>query len=112
MELKPDDFSADSLRSKETLAVLFVASWCSFCRQFYPAFQAAAERTGIAWGPMDISDDDNPLWDVFGIAVVPTIILFKGGKAVFRRDGVLGRGLSEKSIEETVEKMKLLSTTP
>jgi thioredoxin-like negative regulator of GroEL len=60
---------------------------------------------------MDISDDDNPLWEVFGIEVVPTIIIFKDGKAVFRRDGVFGRGLSEKAIEETVEQMKLLSIT-
>jgi thioredoxin-like negative regulator of GroEL len=60
---------------------------------------------------MDISDDDNQLWEVFSIEVVPTIIIFKDGKAVFRRDGILGRGLSEKAIEETVEQMKLLSTT-
>ena len=79
--------------------------------RFYPAFKAAAEKTGIEWSPMDISDDGNPLWDLFSIGVVPTIIIFKDGKAVFRRDGVLGRGLSEKAIDETVEQMKLLSTT-
>jgi len=79
--------------------------------RFYPAFNAAAEKNGIEWSPMDISDDGNPLWDVFSIEVVPTIIIFKDGKAVFRRDGVLGRGLSGKAIEETVEQMKLLSTT-
>ena len=79
--------------------------------RFYTAFKAASEKTGIEWSPTDISDDGNPLWEVFSIEVVPTIIIFKDGKAVFRRDGVLGRGLSGKAIEETVEQMKLLSTT-
>jgi thioredoxin 1 len=99
------------LRNKGTLAVLFVASWCPFCKLFYPVFQAAAEKSGIAWTPMDISGDDNPLWWIFSIEVVPTIIVFKEGKAVFRRDGVLGRGLSEKAIDETIDQMKLLSTS-
>ena len=74
-------------------------------------FQAAAEKGGIAWAFIDISDDDNPLWEVFSIEVVPTLIIFKEGKAVFRRDGVYGRGLSEKAIDETINQMKLLPTT-
>jgi len=60
---------------------------------------------------LDISDDDNPLWEVFSIGVVPTIIIFKEGKAVFRKDGGLGRGLSQKAINESMDRMKLLSTT-
>jgi len=78
------------LRNKGTLAVLFVASWCPFCNLFYPVFQAVAEKTGIARARVDISDDDNPVWEVFSVEVVPTVIIFKEGKAVFRRDGVLG----------------------
>lgn len=58
---------------------------------------------------MDISDYENPLWETFRIGVVPTIIIFKEGKAVFRKDGVLGRGLSQKAIDESMEQMKLLS---
>jgi thioredoxin len=99
------------LRNNGTLAVLFVASWCPFCTRFYPVFQAGAEKAGIAWASMDISDDHNPLWEIFNIEVVPTVIIFKEGKVVFRRDGVLGRGLSEKAIDETIDQMKLRSTT-
>ena len=79
------------MRNKGTLAVLFVASWCPFCKLFYPVFQAA-EKTGIAWARMDISDNDNPVWEVFSVEVVPTVIIFKEGKAVFRRDGGFGEG--------------------
>jgi thioredoxin len=110
-ELKPDDFNDEFPRNRGTLAVLFLASWCLFCKRFLPVFQAAAEKAGIAWAPMDISDDSNPLWEIFSIRVVPTIIIFKEGKAVFRRDGILGRGLSEKAIDDTMDQMMLLSTT-
>ena len=110
MELDPDDFNG-GIRNKGTPAVLFVASWCPFCRSFFPVFQAGAEKAGIAWALMDISDDDSPLWETFSIEVVPTIIVFKEGEAVSRRDGVLGRGLSERAVDETIDQMKLLTTT-
>ena len=74
-------------------------------------FQAGAEKAGIAWALMDISDQDSPLWETFSIEVVPTIIVFKEGEAVFRKDGVLGRGLSERAVDETIDQMKLLTTT-
>ena len=74
-------------------------------------FQAAAEKAGIAWAFMDISDDDSPLWGAFGIEVVPTIIVFKEGEAVFTKEGILGRGLSERAVDETIDQMKLLTTT-
>jgi len=109
MELGLDDFSGEILRNKGILVVVFVASWCGFCKRFYPIFQAAAEKNGIAWAQVDISDYENPLWEAFRIGVVPTIIIFKEGKAVFRKDGVLGRGLSQKAIDESMEQMKLLS---
>jgi hypothetical protein len=54
-----------------------------------PVFQAALEKTGLAWASMDISDDDNSLWEIFSIGVVPTVIIFRESKAVFRRDGIL-----------------------
>ena len=79
--------------------------------RFYPGFQATVDKNGVAWASMDISEDDNPLWETFSIRVVPTIIIFKAGKAVFRKDGGLGRGLSEKAIRESMDQMKLLSTT-
>lgn len=90
------------------MAVLFVASWCPFCRQFRPAFESEAKRSGVSWASADISDDDNVLWDTFDIEIVPTIVLFKDGKPVFRRDGVRGQGLSLGAIRETIDNVKLV----
>jgi thioredoxin len=92
------------------MAAVFLASWCPFCRRFQPVYEAAAKVSGTSWVSVDVSDDDSPLWDTFNIEIVPTIIVFKDGKEMWRKNGVRGRGLSEDSIKEAIEEMKLLGT--
>ena len=106
-ELKATDFSGQTLNSPGILAAVFLASWCPFCRRFQPVFETAAKISGTAWASVDVSDDDNELWDVFSIDVVPTVVVFKDGKAVWRKDGLLGRGLSENVVKEAISQMKL-----
>jgi thioredoxin-like negative regulator of GroEL len=86
--------------------VLFLTEWCPFCRQFYPEFETALNSKGIRWAEVDLSDEEDLLWETFDINVVPTIIIFKGGQPIFRKDGVLGRGLSGKAIDETLQEME------
>jgi len=45
-----------------------------------------------------IDDWDNPLWDEYKVDVVPTLVLFDKGKPLYRRDGVLGRGLGDSDL--------------
>ena len=85
---------------------MFLASWCPYCRRFRPAFEKAAKQNGINWVSVDISDENNKLWDTFSIDIVPTVIVFKDGKAVWRKDGVPGKGLSEDVIKEAVAQVK------
>lgn len=110
-KLQSSDFNGNVLTSPETIPVLFYAEWCPFCRKFYPGFETAMNSKGLRWAEADISDYEDPLWETFEINAVPTIIVFKDGKPVFRRDAVLGRGLSEKAVEETVQEMGL-NTAP
>ena len=107
-ELGPSDFNGQTLKRRQTLAAVFLASWCPFCRRFQPAFEVAAKTGGILWASVDVSDDNNELWDIFKIEVVPTIVVFKEMKPVWRKDGVLGRGLSDADIGETLSKLKSL----
>lgn len=89
--------------------MLFLASWCPFCRRFQPGFEAAAKSSGVPWELADVSDDNNVLWEVFGIEIVPTIIVFNNGRAAWRKDGIPGKGLSEKAIDEAIGQVKSLS---
>jgi hypothetical protein len=40
-----------------------------------------------------LDDEDNPLWVTYKIAIVPSVLFFKGGKVVKRLDGVARVGL-------------------
>ena len=70
------------------VAVMFAADWCGFSRRFYPHFKRLHE----GW-VVDISDEDDPLWDDLRIHVVPTVILFEDGVPKQRWAGVLGEGV-------------------
>jgi thioredoxin 1 len=111
-ELKASDFQGQTLKREGTLAVLFVATWCPFCVRFQPAFEEAAKEGKIFWALTDLSEDDNVLWDTFHIHTVPSIVVFKNGEAVYRKDGVRGRGLSQNDLKETIDKMRLLDRSP
>ena len=69
------------------VAVMFAADWCGFSRRFYPHFRRLQE----GW-VVDISDEDDPLWDTLDIHVVPTALLFVDGVPSRRWAGILGPG--------------------
>jgi hypothetical protein len=47
----------------------------------------------------DISDEKNPLWETFRIKLVPTLIGFKDGLLIARRDAQPGGGLQKSDLE-------------
>ena len=65
-------------------AVLFAADWCGYSHRFHHHFKRLRE----GW-IVDISDEDDPLWDRYGIRVVPTVIVFEDGEPRERWAGVL-----------------------
>jgi len=105
-ELHASDFEGQRLKNHATVPVLFIANWCFFCRSFHPQFEIAMKNKGIEWAVADISDMDNPLWETFEISIVPSVIVFKNGELVSRKDGVPGRGLSTRTIDEVIEELK------
>ena len=104
-ELGPSDFDSKRLKRSGTLAVLFAAEWCPFCRRFSSIFDSVLSEKGMARGLADLSDLENPLWEEFGIDVVPTVMVFKEGELVYRKDGILGRGLPDNAMDELVPKL-------
>lgn len=78
---------------------MFTTSWCPFCRRFKPKFlDCAAENPEVRLAMVYIDDYENPLWDEYRVDVVPTLVVFDGGRPVFRRDGVLGAGLGDSDL--------------
>ena len=89
-----------------TVAVLFTAEWCPFCQRFKSLFDSALDQNGLMKAIADMSDLENPLWELFDVGVVPTVVVFNDGEPVLRKDGVLGRGLPAEVMIEVVRKME------
>lgn len=87
-----DAFDGDRLRLPGTVVVAFLADWCPFCREFEPDFAGLASPS-VRLLVADVTSPESPLWDRFGVDVVPTVVLFHGGRVIDRADGVRGRGL-------------------
>ncbi len=96
------EFEREVLSSEKPALALFYAQWCPFCRAYLPVFRGA-ESDGVKLVEVDISDESDPLWDVYGIEVVPTLILFHGGGVIGRADGRYLRGLEEADLERMIQ---------
>ncbi len=91
----------ESIKHHRRALILFCASWCPFCRDFFPKFDKAVSRnTFDKVLRVYIDDDDNPLWEDFSLEAVPAAIVFTLGSESSRLDAKLGFGLSEKAFVE------------
>lgn len=91
------------VQSAKPILVEFSAPWCVYCRRLAPALEAVAEAYGdtLLFGVVDI-DEEPELAAAEKIEVVPTLLIYQGGK-------VLGSAVAPKSkpqletfIEETL----------
>ncbi len=96
---------APIFNSTTPVLAVFYAEWCPFCISFLPEFERTkSESFQIA--EVDISDENNPLWEEYRIEVVPTLIAFENGKETLRRDGRRGIGLSSKDIADLRQELE------
>ena len=91
------DFEGTTLSRDGTLAVTFSAKWCPYCRDFMAEFKKTKLSVEKAMG--DVTDEGSALWDDFDLNVVPTMVLFRDGKTVWRRDGIRQVGLNGADID-------------
>jgi RNA polymerase sigma-70 factor (ECF subfamily) len=67
----------------------FWAEWCGPCRSFGPIFERASEQNSDAvFGKID-TEDQRELAAAFGIASIPTLMVFRDGLLLFRQAGAL-----------------------
>lgn len=85
---------------KPTL-VDFFATWCGPCKMQGPILEQVKEKLGDSVNIIKIDVDRNPdLSAKYSIRSVPTLILFKGGEAVWRGYGLHQADMLEAKLRE------------
>ena len=78
LHLNKENF--DEAITSGTVLVDFWASWCGPCKMIAPIVEEiAAERPDITVGTVNV-DEEMDLARRFGIASIPTILVFKNGE--------------------------------
>lgn len=97
--LNHENFDAEILNNEGIALVDFYATWCGPCRMIAPVIHDIAnERTDVTVGKVDI-DESLALAEKYGVASVPTLIVFKNGEEQERLVGFTSKNDILKALE-------------
>ncbi|ATQ69353.1 MULTISPECIES: thioredoxin [Methylosinus] len=86
-------FEAEVLKSDQPVVVDFWAEWCGPCRTIAPALEEIAIELKDKLKVVKLNVDENPnVAGALGIRSIPTLIVFKDGKAAAQKVGAAPKG--------------------
>jgi len=100
-----EEFVQTVMESDDKYLVLFYADWCPFCAKFKPIFESYDGKLSYKIAGAKVNEDENPLWDMFKIESIPTMIAFNNGEIVTRRNAKRGVGLLKDDMESIVKEL-------
>ena len=87
-QVAADSFESEILRAPGPVLVDFYATWCGPCRALAPVVEEIAreKRGALKVVKVDV-DDAQEAAASLGVLSVPTLVLFRGGREVWRHVG-------------------------
>lgn len=92
--LTESNFEEEVLKSDKPVLVDFWAGWCGPCRMLAPVVSQIAEEGAVKVGKVDV-DDQPELAAKYGIASIPTLIVFDKGQVKATTVGVQSKAMIE-----------------
>ncbi|MFZ9598674.1 MAG: thioredoxin [Candidatus Fonsibacter ubiquis] len=88
IKVTDESFDQVVLKSEKPFLQRFTAEWCGPCKMIAPMLEELSVELAdkVSFGVHNIDDEPNTPTR-FGVRVIPTMLLFKGGKVVDTKVG-------------------------
>src|SRR5215218_4332927 len=98
-EVTQDNFTTEVLQSDTPVLVDFWAEWCGPCHAVSPVLERIADERSSELKLVKVNIDEEPaLAQRYGVASIPTMILFKSGEPAAAAIGAQPKGALERSL--------------